>query len=291
MHRLERLLRLATGLVIAVYLLFHFLNYALGIVSVDAMEAMRGVVAPWWRSAPGSALLYGALLAHFALALRSLYRRNTLRMPAWEACQLGLGLAIPPLLIAHVVGTRFAWGLADREVDYARVVSALWSDPWNAARQSLLLVLAWLHLCVGLHFWLRLKAWYPRALPALLSFAVLLPALALAGFVSAGSDLAPLIARAAGPQRFFPDLAAVTDAQRALLAGWREALLWTFWLLLGATLAARSLRRWRWRRPAGTTPSSTATVCSRCTACAARSVPRAARRSPGRSRCSGASSG
>src|SRR4249920_754904 len=106
MRRIERRLRLATGLIVACFVVGHFLNHALGVVSIDAMDRLRALLAAWWRSPAGTALLYGALLTHFALALISLYRRTTLRMPFWEATQLVLGLAVPPLLIAHIVGTR-----------------------------------------------------------------------------------------------------------------------------------------------------------------------------------------
>jgi adenylate cyclase len=43
-------------------------------------------------------------------------------------------------------------------------------------------------------------------------------------------------------QKYNLELAGMTDAQRALLAGWRDGLTWGFWLLLGATLLARWLR-------------------------------------------------
>ena len=152
MPTFERRLRLATGLVIAAYVVGHFLNHALGVVSVEAMDDLRRVLAAWWRSLPGSVLLYGSLLAHFALALVSLTRRRTLRMPAWEACQLALGLAVIPLLAVHVAGTRFAWQLLGREVNYPRIVGAIWSSPWEAAKQVTLVVVVWMHLCFGIHF-------------------------------------------------------------------------------------------------------------------------------------------
>src|SRR6266404_1568140 len=116
MRRFERRLRLATGLIVACFVVGHFLNHSLGVVSIDAMDRVRVVLAAWWRSAPGTVLLYGSLITHFALALVSLYRRTTLRMPVWEAAQLVLGLAVPPLLIAHVVGTRFNWLLLEHHI-------------------------------------------------------------------------------------------------------------------------------------------------------------------------------
>jgi adenylate cyclase len=238
MNNYERPLRLATGLVIAAYVAGHFLNHALGIVSLGAMDALRQVLALWWRSLPGTVLLYGSLLAHFALALLSLSRRRTLRMPAWEAAQLALGLSILPLLTYHVIGTRFVWQLLGLEVNYPRVVSAIWADPWQIAKQVALVSAVWLHLCFGIHFWLRLKRWYPRAQQYLFAAAVLVPALALAGFVSAGIDV------------MRPPPLPITPEGVALLFGWRDALYWGFGLLLAATLLLRlgyKLRRGAYR--------------------------------------------
>lgn len=229
----ERRLRLATGLVIAAYVSGHFLNHALGIVSLEAMDGLRRVLAAWWRSPPGTILLYGSLLTHFALALASLYRRRTLRMPAWEACQLSLGLLVLPLLAVHVVGTRFAWQLLDREVNYLRIVSAIWADPWQIAKQFTLVTVVWLHLCFGIHFWLRLKRWYPRAQQYLFAGGVLVPALALAGFVSAGINV------------MMPPPQPISRGELATLYAWRDAIYWCFGLLLCGTLLARLARRLR----------------------------------------------
>ena len=237
-----RRLRLVTGLVIAAFVVGHFLNHALGVVSVEAMNGMRASLAAWWRSLPGTVLLYGSLATHFALALVSLYRRSTLRMPAWEAAQLVLGLAIPPLLIGHVVGTRLNWELLGHYIDYERIVGLLWSDTRAALQQSVLLLIVWSHLCFGVHYWLRIKAWYPVVQPIAFAAALLIPAIALAGFAAAGASLWPAIETVGGMQKYNLDLAAMTDAQRAKLAAWREGLAWGFWVLLAATLLARWLR-------------------------------------------------
>jgi adenylate cyclase len=146
-----RLVRLVTGLIVALFVVGHFSNHALGVVSFEAMDRMRAMGAAWWRSPVGTVLLYGSLVTHFGLALAALYRRTTLRMPWWEAAQLALGLSIPPLLIAHIVGTRLTWTLLGHNVDYERVVGLLWSSEWSVARQSLLLLIVWAHLCFGLH--------------------------------------------------------------------------------------------------------------------------------------------
>jgi adenylate cyclase len=242
MKGLERRLRLATGLIIACFVVGHFLNHSLGVVSIDAMDRLRGVLAAWWRSPPGTVLLYGSLLTHFALALVSLYRRTTLRMPWWEAAQLVLGLAVPPLLIAHIVGTRFSWFLLGHHIGYERMVGVLWSDTGAALRQSLLLLIVWTHLCFGMHYWLRIQRWYAGVQPMLFAAALLIPSMALAGFAAAGNELWPAIESVGGMLKYNVDLAGMKPEERAHLTAWREGLELAFWALLAATLLARWLR-------------------------------------------------
>src|SRR5262249_39807040 len=83
----------------------HFLNHALGLISLAAMEAGRHWFLALWRSVPGTVALYGALLVHGVLGLWLLYQRRSLHMPAWEATQYGLGLILPALLANHVTAT------------------------------------------------------------------------------------------------------------------------------------------------------------------------------------------
>jgi adenylate cyclase len=47
----------------------------------------------------------------------------------------------------------------------------------------------WVHACIGLHFWLRTKRWYPAWLPILGTLGVLIPSLALAGYISGGNQI------------------------------------------------------------------------------------------------------
>src|SRR5688572_22608225 len=237
-----RLLRLVTGLVIASFVVGHFANHALGVVSIEAMDRMRSGLAAWWRSPVGTVLLYGSLATHFALALASLYRRSTLRMPRWEATQLVLGLAILPLLIVHIVGTRLTWTLLGHNIDYERIVGLLWSSEWSTFKQVVLLVVVWAHLCAGLHYWLRLKSWYQAAEPLAFAAALIIPALALSGFASAGFYLWPSVESVGGMHKYNVELAGMSGQDRALMANWRSALEYGFWIALGATLLARWLR-------------------------------------------------
>lgn len=87
--------RLASGLVLFAFVLTHFLNHALGHVSLEAMQQVQGIRRAVWGSWPGSLLLYGAVAVHVGLALWKLVNRRTWRLPAWEAAQIALGLLIP----------------------------------------------------------------------------------------------------------------------------------------------------------------------------------------------------
>src|ERR1700761_3000863 len=53
-----RRLRLISGLILFVYVVTHFINHGLGIVSIAAMEAMLSVVYPFWSYAPVTLVLY-----------------------------------------------------------------------------------------------------------------------------------------------------------------------------------------------------------------------------------------
>src|SRR5688572_19895862 len=156
---------------------------------MDAAQAWRTAVT---RSDVGTAVLGGALAVHFVLALYKTAQRSTWRMPAWEAVQIALGLAIPLLLVEHLLAMRGHHVLDRADTTYSETVSDVWSN--SGLTQAVLLLVVWTHACIGLHFWLRLARFYRRAAPFLLAAAVLVPALALAGFVVAGRDAAELAA-------------------------------------------------------------------------------------------------
>ena len=246
---LERRLRLYTGLILAVYVVSHFVNHSLGLASLDAMETFRRMNAVVWQSWPGSVVLYGSFIVHGALALYSLFHRTTLRMPWWEALQLTLGLLIPPLIAIHVIGTRLSQTLLGFDVDYPWVLYAQWSNPRYLIQQPLLVLVVWVHLVVGLHFWLRLKRWYPRALPALYALAVLLPVLALLGFVRAGTEVLELASDADVRGRIVSGWADAPADGRRFILSLEPKTLWTMGALLAVVLAAREIRgRLRRRR-------------------------------------------
>jgi adenylate cyclase len=233
-----REIRLYSGLVLAAFLLTHFGNHALGLFSVRVMEDMRQVLNLVWRNPLGTFLLYGSLFVHFILALEALFKRRTLRMPFKEAAQLVLGLSIPFLLIPHVVGTRVEFSLTGHDSGYADVIRGFWIiSPANGAKQALALVIAWLHVCLGVYFWLRAKHWFGRYAILLYTIALLVPVLALLGFAEAGKEIA------SNPERFVP-APGPAEAQE-MLAEIRLVLYATFAALIGTVLTARGIRAYK----------------------------------------------
>ena len=187
---MRRRLHLATGLILFSYVFTHFINHALGFVSLEALEAGRNVFNAVWRNWPASIVLYGALLVHVGSALWSIYRRRRLSMPPWEAAQILFGVAIPPLLVLHVLGTRFAHEVLGVNDNYAYILLIYFEfSPASGLRQAAALLVVWTHACIGLHFWLRLRPWYRQVLPLTYAAALLVPALASGGVYVAGREV------------------------------------------------------------------------------------------------------
>ncbi len=234
-----REVRLASGLVLAAFLLTHFSNHALGLISVEVMEEGRRWFNLLWRNPVGTTLLYLSLLLHFLLGLQAIYRRRTLRMSWREAAQLVLGLALPFLLIPHVTGTRIELALTGHEADYPQVVRNLWlNSPESGLRQAVALVIGWVHGCLGLYFWLRPKPWFRRSALLLYTGALLVPVLALLGFAEAGKEISRISAPVSAPE---------ARGAEELLSQVRTGLYLTFSALVAAALAARLLRiSWSW---------------------------------------------
>ena len=244
-----RSLHLASGLVLFAYLLVHFVNHALLLGSIGTADAALRHIHRWLIWPPVTVLLLAAIATHVALALLALWRRRTLRLGPYEALQYGLGFAIPLALIPHVANTRVADSLHGQNWGYYRnMLPVFWEfQPEQAVIQGALLLGAWVHACLGLNAWMRLKPWFPAARPVLVAAALLVPALAFAGFLAGGQEarlrlaLDPgFTARLAADQPPPPVRAAVAAQSNALLLSLGGALA----LVLGGRLA----RDLVWRR-------------------------------------------
>lgn len=236
-----RRIRLITGLVLFTYILTHYLNHAVGLYSLRTAIAVEEVFAAIWGFPVAQALLYGSLLAHMLLALWVILVRRRLRdIRLFEVIQLLLGLAIPVLIVQHLVGTRGAETLFDQPVDYAYIVLVFWVlVPTDGVVQAVALVVAWAHGCMGLHAWLRLKPGYGRIAPWLLAGAVMVPMAALAGFASMGRELAVI---AANDEAFGRLLRRISFPGAEEIAVLSQVMNWAL-VVMGALLAATLLGR------------------------------------------------
>lgn len=186
----SRDLRFASGMVLLAFATTHFLNHAVGIAGIEAMEAVQSWRHWVWQSWIGTIALYGALIVHPLFAMVRVAQRRTFRMPVREMLQIGLGVLIPVFLVDHIVGTRVMASFFAQDESYQAVVRRLW--PGLATSQTLLLILVWVHGIIGLHFSLRTRETYLRWRDPFLLAAILIPILALIGFAVAGREAARL---------------------------------------------------------------------------------------------------
>jgi adenylate cyclase len=244
-----RRFRLASGLVMFAYVTTHFVNHSLGLVSVEVMDRELHLIYQVWGSALGGLILYGAFATHYGLALRALWLRRSLKMPAAEATQLILGFSIPFILTDHVLHSRVADTFYGADYGYYSTVLYVYfvANPPRGALQLAVLVIAWIHAVIGLRFWLSVKPWYERWQPALFAFALLMPTLALLGVLEGGREVVAMAEDPAWVAQLAkihpkpaPQDAAVID----------EMVVWLRYAFLAALLAVLAARivRWHWEQ-------------------------------------------
>jgi adenylate cyclase len=245
-RRVERPLRLATGLIIFAFATSHLLNHAFGIRSLDAMQAASAILLAPWQTYVGLLALYASFVVHGLLGLYALYRRRHLRLPAGEAWQLALGLTIPLLLISHAAAVRLGQSVYGMEFGYARLLYQFWvvSPDILLPRQLLLLLIVWIHGCIGLRAWLRVKPWYHRAAGALACLATLVPLFAILGVVVAGLDLRAAVLRDPSYALFFADDISKEAQPTASVHRIVDGLTNFYLALVIATLSLRAARDW-----------------------------------------------
>jgi len=244
--------RLASGLILFTFAAAHFLNTALGVWSVELMEDVQAARTAITRSWPGTIILVTAIFVHSGLGLWRIARQSTWRMPPIQSVQIIFGLAIPFLLLPHVVHTRIAHEFFDFSDVYSNELAVLWPSVfWD---QTLLLLFVWIHGCIGLHYWLRVTETYRRFMPLLLSLAILVPAITIAGFVDGGRDnkldrAAGVYTVRGGDLSLGKAINEIPGEDRAFLSATGHRAQWgviSVWALLVATYLVRAgMRRFR----------------------------------------------
>ena len=241
--RLSRM-RLVSGLILFVYVFFHLLNHALGLISLEVMDQAISVQKAIWRFPPMSIVLYGALVVHVVSALIRVYRRRSMIMPVREWMQLALGIAIPFLLLVHVMGTRYAaqrYGINDT---YAYVLlSTFVFSPVSGWLNAAGLVAVWFHGCVGIQMWANLKPWYtPRFSQAGMILAVLVPTLSLCGYLMAGRTISPFARDGDFMAAYYETLNLSSDQVWLWLSNDIDTVRWILIVVLVLLFAARLIK-------------------------------------------------
>lgn len=189
---LRRGLMIGSGLVLFAFLTCHLTNLALGLHSVALMDKWRWALSGLWTGPVMRILLGSALVLHFSMALVTIYCRNTLRLAPYDMAQLVAGVLIVPLLAPHVFGI-MAYHPLGLVPTYDLVLRYFWTlSPFDGLRQVVMLVVAWLHGTIGVYTWLRSRDGSARSLRVFYPFVVIVPVLALLGYVEAGRQVIPV---------------------------------------------------------------------------------------------------
>jgi adenylate cyclase len=220
-------LRIVTGLILFTFATFHLLNHALGLVSIEVMSIARDYRIAITRSTIGTTILVGAALTHLTLGLAKFVTRRGWKMSFMEAVQLGFGVLIPLFMARHGLGTRGAHELFAVDDDYIYALFVMW--PGEALNQLALITLVWVHGCIGIYMWLRMKKWFLRYSLLALGVAILVPVLAFSGFSVGGRIVRTLyeFENPFKPQEF------------ALLKSYMDYALWIYIAFLVAFLVFR----------------------------------------------------
>lgn len=238
-----RQVRLATGFVLFAYLISHFTNHALGNISLAAMDNALVYHMLFWQSWPVLIVFYGAVLTHLGLGVWALYARRQFRWTGIEMTQLVFGLSIPVIIIGHVVGVRIAAPMFGHEKDYPQVLFNYWvARPHLKWMMFTILVVSWVHGCIGIYFWVRAKPYFKKISSLLLALAVILPTISLLGIYQTGRA----VERAsAAPEWRAENLSrdkVGTSADQTTIEKISAYMLYGYFGLLGVALAARGIR-------------------------------------------------
>ena len=121
------------------------------------------------------------------------------------------------------------------------------SAPYRIWLMLAVMTIAWVHGCIGLYLWLRMKAFFKRAAPFLLAAAVLIPTLAMLGFYQGGRKVIDDDSREWRAENLTQRQVG-TREQQAVLDRISEYALIFYLGLLGIALLAKGARAIKERR-------------------------------------------
>ena len=236
--------RIVSGLTLLFYVSFHFLNHALGLWSLEALQVAGHYFRTFWRWLPATIALYGALLVHVFFSLNYLYQRRSLKMSWKDGLRIILGLSIPLIMAIHILATRGAHELFGLSDDYSYIlVSTFVQSPSSGIQNAIGLVIVWSHGYLGLYGWMKSKPWFKYRHRSIfwVGFA-LTPVLSLLGFLSAGRQIYPLTLDEEWMALFYEDLSVENFDFAEFIFLTTEQTQYTFMLVIILLLLARILR-------------------------------------------------
>lgn len=177
--------RIISGLVLMLYVTLHLLNVGAVLISPGFANAFQDVRLAVTRSAPGEAVMAVALFSHLFLSLYKIAMRRSLKMSLVDGVQIAFGITIPLILSSHIIYTHIAYQAIGVDTRLGYITALIW-DTTDGWLQVVLMAVTWIHGSIGVHMWLRMTSWWSRILPWTIGVAVLVPTLALLGFVTSG---------------------------------------------------------------------------------------------------------
>ena len=182
-------IRLVTGLIMMAYCLGHMLNHAVGIISIEAMDAVREQFIGFWR-APGVYWVTPiSIVLHLVAAVALLMSKRTLKvMDRMAKFQIALGMLLPLLLCVHIGYSRGTFDQTGRDLYYSNFFYEMYKQGGLAGLViyvTLLTSLVWGHGCLGMHRWLKVKSWYNKYWNFWYLMAILPPCLSMFGSLTA----------------------------------------------------------------------------------------------------------
>ena len=144
--------------------------------------------------------------------------------------------------------TRIAESVLGVTSNYSSVLIIQWVlSPWLGVLQATAVLTVWVHACIGVHFWLRTHTWYTRWQALFVVLGLLLPTLALSGYVTAGNH----VQRAATNPNYTKislEDSGLTDEKRAEIGHVALTGSAAYLALVLLPFVGRGVRSWRYRR-------------------------------------------
>ena len=179
-------LQLLSGMILFLFFSTHLLTLSLGIFSIEVLDTVRQYIMTPWHTVIGTILLTSSLLLFFGITLWELYRCGIRRMSVMEIVQTLFVVLMPFVLIDPIVETSFVYHFTESQTSYTILLHRYWiQEPYLGIIHALMMVMVSMYVWGCVKQCLRKRA--TMALKhGLKPFAIILPTLAVCGFITVG---------------------------------------------------------------------------------------------------------